>query len=160
MIDRALYNRFWTKVDAQNFQPDECWVWRGCILQSGHGQFSVKGKGAYAHRVSYEMAHGKIPPNRIICHKCNNPACVNPNHLYAGTKKSNTQDSINAGTFCYAYAGRGTAHPNSKLTDQDVRNIRDDRIFDGTSNRKLASKYGVSYRAITKIIYRETWAHV
>ena len=160
MICKASYNRFWDKVDAGRFQPDECWEWRGSRTRSGHGQISISGERFYVHRVSYEMAHGGIPDGCIICHKCDSPCCVNPSHLYAGTKKTNAWDAIRAGTFHYTHPGRGEGHPNSKLTEQNVRDIRDDRVFDGTPYRKLASKYGVSYRAISNIIHRRSWAHV
>ena len=159
MIDWKVWNRFWAKVDDGGFPPDECWEWRGCILQSGHGQFSINGKRTNAHRVSYEMAHGSIPKGKMICHRCNNPACVNPGHLYAGTSKSNAQDSIRAGTFHFIKHGLGEKHPCAKLTERVVMKIREQSGF-GTSYRKLASQYGVSYGAIAKVVRRETWVHV
>lgn len=76
-------------------KTDGCWIWKGQINKSGYGRHCCK----YAHRLSYEYYIGEIPMDKIICHKCNNKICVNPDHIYAGTYKDNTQDLIETGGF-------------------------------------------------------------
>ena len=70
-----------------------CWIWVQS-LRNGYGQFNDKGKVLYAHRTSYEVFNGPIPAGKLVCHKCHNRKCVNPNHLYAGDKKTNAQDML------------------------------------------------------------------
>ncbi len=78
---------FWSLVDVKG--ENECWLWKGSFKSNGYGNFHRKS----AHRVSYKIINCKFPKERFeICHKCNNPKCVNPNHLYAGTHKENMQD--------------------------------------------------------------------
>lgn len=71
---------------------EECWDWRGYINKKGYGKICFRNKSYQTHRVSYEIFKGAIPVNLLICHECNNPKCVNPNHLYAGTNKDNLED--------------------------------------------------------------------
>lgn len=85
--------RFWNKVE----KSENCWIWKG-PLTKGYGSMFYK-KIVKAHRFSYEIHKGKIDENKLICHTCDNPLCVNPEHLYSGTPKQNTQDSINRGRF-------------------------------------------------------------
>ena len=91
--------RFWESVDIQG--PDDCWEWQGSRLPSGYGQLHIWGdkNHLYAHRVTWEIAHGPVPDDLDICHSCDNPPCCNPAHLWAGTAKQNTWDSIRKGRF-------------------------------------------------------------
>ena len=93
---KTLEQRFWEKVDKRG--DDECWEWTGAKTRpNAYGYFRVSGSLAVAHRVSYELAYGGIPEDKQICHTCDNPACVNPSHLFVGTHTDNMQDKVAKG---------------------------------------------------------------
>lgn len=85
---------FWRDVDRTS--ENDCWLWNGRLTSSGHGVFFNGGRTVGAHRFSYELVYGEIQHGLIICHRCNEPQCVNPNHLYAGTAKDNRNDRVKA----------------------------------------------------------------
>lgn len=92
--DAKTIERFWPKVDKSG----DCWIWTAGRYGFGHGQFSVKGRSTPAHRVSFEMANGPIPPGLVIDHICHNAPCVNPAHLRAVTQKQNLENQVSAHT--------------------------------------------------------------
>lgn len=104
-----------------------------------------------AHRVAYETEHGPIPKGALVCHSCDNPACVRPDHLFLGDQPLNMADMSLKGR-----AARGEKNYNAKLSADDVRAIRSDR----RSNVHVALDYGVSPHTISKIKHRRLWAHV
>lgn len=90
--------RFWSKVDKRGASQDECWEFRSRNTIRGYGRMSFgRGRDAYAHRVSWELHNGPIPDGLYVCHRCDNPPCVNPSHLWLGTLSDNTQDMIRKG---------------------------------------------------------------
>ena len=103
--------------------PDQCWPWTGSRLSTGYGQISVAGKTTTAHRVAWEQANGPIPKGLVVCHRCDNPPCCNPAHLFIGTPKDNTQDMIQKGRKAKRHAPHTRVR---KLTDDAVRAIRQD----------------------------------
>jgi DNA-binding XRE family transcriptional regulator len=116
----------------------------------------VHGKNIKAHRFSYELHHGPIPDGLLVRHKCDNPPCVNPDHLEVGTKADNGRDMMERNRYHYF---RGSDHHAAKVTEQDVRVIRQ-RIASGVTCRQLAAEYGVNETTISAIKRRRTWNHL
>lgn len=91
IITEELKKRFWEKVE----KTEGCWKWRASVNQRGYGRFGVSsGKGVNAHRVSWVIHNGQIPGDLFVCHKCDNPPCCNPEHLFLGTRQQNVDDMI------------------------------------------------------------------
>lgn len=135
-----------------------CWIWTGaCHPVSGHGAIGSGGnkenKPLRAHRVSWELYRGPIPDGLVVCHKCDTPACVNPDHLFVGTQADNVRDMIAKGRDRKA---RGKERPDARLNDDAIRAIRSD----ARSNPRIARDYGVSTAHIWNIKHRRKWAHV
>ncbi len=125
-----------------------CWNWLMCKNNRGYGATKYKGKRWLAHRLSYTLYKGKIPKGLLVCHTCDNPSCVNPNHLWFGTDQDNSDDKIKKGRDNKA---KGENHCRCKLSDQEVfeiRNLYKNKIF---NQLKLAKLYNVSRPNISLI---------
>lgn len=155
--------RFWSKVNRTD-NPDECWEWVGTKRHSygtiGFGGRRKNGGKEYnAHRVSYEINIGEIPDGLHVLHKCDNPKCVNPDHLFLGTHLDNMRDMFAKNRRPTA---RGENSGKSKLTDDQVREIR--RRYkpychvNGT--RALGREYNVTHECISSIVINKTWKHI
>jgi hypothetical protein len=110
-IYKDALDRFISKVKKK---PSGCWEWQGTMKKNGYGIFQDRtregsGKQLQAHRFSFEIFHGEIPPGLLVCHHCDNPKCVNPEHLFLGTHKDNTQDMIRKGRQNWVGRPRKTA---------------------------------------------------
>jgi hypothetical protein len=148
---------FWAMVEKRG--PDECWQWKGAIKRghkSGYGAVSWAGRHLAAHRAAWILLHGE-PGELCVLHKCDNRECVNPNHLFLGTKQDNADDKVAKGRQCV-----GPMNGRAKLTDDLVRQIKAEHC--GTKKRNntkaLAAKYGVTPWTIARVIYGGGWAHV
>lgn len=138
-------------------KTDGCWIWTGGKARAGYGTFHVTGnKYVPAHRFSYMLSKGPIPEGLYICHKCDNPPCVNPDHLFAGTQVENMQDAIRKGRF--KIQGEDSWH--SKLTTLEVLGIREAYANGGVIKAELARRYCVTPQLIGKIISRKLWTHI
>lgn len=146
-------NRFWKRVK----KTSTCWNWIGYKNPQGYGRFWVNKKMVRTYRFSYELHFGPIQKNKFVCHKCDNPSCVNPNHLWLGTVLDNSNDMINKNRDKKA---RGEKNCNSKLTKEQVLKIRSEYIPRKVSAYKLAKKYNVNVNTIQKILYRKLWTHI
>lgn len=94
-----MVNSFWEKVSIDHTNVSRCWIWNAGKSRAGYGNIKLFGKTRFSHRVSYELVHGPIQDGYVLMHTCDNPPCVNPDHLRPGTVRDNTQDSIAKGRW-------------------------------------------------------------
>jgi len=135
----------------------ECIEWQGCRLPEGYGQHQARPhRGKLAHRVAWESAFGPIPEGMYVCHHCDNPPCINIDHLFLGTA---TDNNIDCNTKDRRNQIRGETHHKARLTEDDVRAIRAVPRYHGVL-RDLAAEYGVSDANISHIRRRKSWRHV
>lgn len=122
---------------------------------------SYRGQRLYMHRLAYEEAYGPIPPNTEVCHRCDNPACVRPDHLFLGTQADNMADMIAKGRNDTSgiTQHRGEQHPLARLTESSVREIRT-LVNGGLSHAKVAKRFSVSRPTVTAIMSGRIWSHV
>jgi len=149
--------RFWTKVNIS----DGCWIWNSSRNKTGYGTFSIKHHPYKAHRVAWEQTFGEIPKGFHVLHRCDNPPCVNPEHLFLGTHQDNMRDMDMKGRRAKPNGMNtpvGSDSPNSVLREDHVRQIRSQK--GKVSYRDLAEQYGVGYSTIRHIMNFDTWKHV
>ena len=158
---KTLEQRFWEKVDIRG--DDECWNWKANKIPQGYGYISVgnKWKGTRkelrTHRVSYELSFGEVPLGLVVKHKCDNPSCVNPRHLEAGTQKSNIKEMV--------VRGRQKLNPNygaknhaTKLSELTVQRIR--IVGNGLSIKTVAKMLNVSDATVAHIRTGRNWPYI
>lgn len=149
------------KYLPDNLDKNKCWEWKGSInhTKGGYGQLSHNKKTLKAHRVSYEL-HYKKSLNSLHClHKCDNPSCVNPLHLFAGTNLDNVKDKISKGR-CYTGYQKGEHNGASKLKDRDVIQIRELYNNQNYTTIELGNMYGVHRSTISYIVNNKTYTHL
>lgn len=151
--------KFWERV-RKSADPNACWEWTGSVLPRGYGRFYPRWKvGLYSHRVSWEMANGReVPAGLVVMHACDNPRCVNPSHLSVGTLGDNMQDCAAKGRTAHNSLP-GERHPNAKLTDAQVMEIRQRHAL-GERRATVATAFGVSKELIKAIVARRAWRHL
>lgn len=161
-----LVERFWSKVQ----KSDGCWEWTANRTRFGHGLIWRDGTTDGAHRVSWEIANDQpVPPGMFVCHHCDNPPCVRPDHLFIGTPKDNTVDAARKGRMARGDRHSSRTHPERvvrgerakqhKIPEADIPGIRA-AVAAGADQLAIASKYGVTRQAIWNIANRKTWKHV
>jgi hypothetical protein len=134
-----------------------CWFWMGALQSTGgYAAVRYQTRAIRVHRLAYELAHGiTVPSNLDVCHKCDVPFCVNPDHLFVGTRADNMQDCAQKGRAVLPGL-YGEDCPASKLTEEQVLAIR----HDPRSQREIARSYGVDRGTIAGIKKRKTWRHL
>jgi hypothetical protein len=154
----SFEEKFWSKVEISD--QDKCWRWIGAKRWNGYGKFTHLEKTILAHRASYQIAFGSIEKNMVICHKCDNRWCVNPNHLWSGTQGENLSDMFAKGRNAKKKPrGSCELHPRAKVDNVQVKEIIE-RYSLGESSRKLASVYGISKTMILNIVNGKNWKNI
>ena len=156
-MDDKTIARFWSKVDKRG--PDDCWPWRGALTVKGYARFPGRRRTNRASRIAWELAHEEpVPRDKLICHTCDNRACVNPKHLYVGTALDNNRDRSRRGRW------RGGSPPGersgqARLTAEQILEMRALHVL-GHSYKSLGRKYGYSANSVRAIVLRRVWRHV
>lgn len=145
----AAKKRFWAKVDKRG--KNECWEWLSVTSHDGYGRIWFHKRFMGAHRFSWMIHNNSEPGQLCVCHRCDNPICVNPNHLFLGTSTDNMQDRISK---------TGWQKTSVKLSAEEVVDIRHRYEKETISSRKLGKEYGVSKTQILRIIKGSSRRHV
>jgi hypothetical protein len=162
ILTAAQIQRFWKKADRA--EADGCWLWRATTKDGRRGyrrpvvSIGPAGNRFFfgASRLAFYIATGVDPGEKEVCHTCDNPLCVNPQHLWLGTQPDNVADMVARKRHRPPMTGPGEDAPNHKLSESDVRRIR---TLHGRQ-RDIARQYGVSQGTIHFLKTRKTWAHV
>jgi len=162
----AILVRFW----AQVHKTPGCWTWTGGCNADGYGRMRIgTGQRIRAHRISWFIHHGPVPVGMCVLHRCDNPPCINPDHLFLGTNPDNTADRHSKGrSACGDRSGarlhpdthvRGERSPLAKLAERQVVSIRE-LWAHGAERRELSENFNVTPCHIDKIVSRRAWRHL
>jgi len=152
---------FWKKVDIKS--EDECWEWTGCKNNDDYGQININKKTYRSHRISWILHYDDIPKDNsiygtmLVLHKCDNPGCVNPNHLFLGTNKDNMEDMVTKNRNKIP-DNSGEKHGRHKLTEREVLEIRFKYSSCLYLQKDLAEEYGI--KQISLIVNNKIWKHI
>jgi hypothetical protein len=144
------------KMQANIKPVGDCWEWQGQVMANGYGVVFYDGRKRLAHRVMYELTHGPVDNGLFCCHRCDNPRCVNPKHIFLGTHKENMADMDSKGR---RRAAKGERQHKAKLTDGEVLEIR--RLYAaGVTITEIARRFPVTPASIGAIVHGRTWRHL
>lgn len=148
--------RFWLKVDIKG--DSDCWNWKAGSRKGGYGTFGVGCKNLVSSRVAWELTYGEIPEGLRVLHKCDNPPCCNPSHLFLGTNAENSADMVSKKRHRH-----GSKHKLAKLTEEQVSEIKK-LIPAGRCKRgecsEIAGRFGITIGKLGKLRRGEAWSHV
>lgn len=150
MFDQTFADRFWKNVKKSK----DCWEWLGQKDYCGYGVIKFREKTIKAHRIAFELATGKSPIGLCVLHRCDNPGCVNPKHLYLGTPKDNAMDRMRKGRGGNL---KGEHNGRAKLSLEQIETIRDLFSTGAYSKVKLGKIFGVSDAQIGNIVRGIHW---
>lgn len=150
--------RFWARV-TQAPAP-ACWLWTGAQQRKGYGRVAFLGRIWGAHRLAWFLSFGDIPDRKQVCHRCDNPPCCNPDHLFLGSNSDNVQDMLQKGRFVVGRRPMGSMNRASKLREADIAAIRANGELTFAEARNVARQYGVTPQNIMNIVKRRSWRHV
>jgi len=147
----SLEERYWLKVDRRG--QEDCWAWAGGCDHGGYGRIKAAGerRNLAAHRVAWEFRYGPIPGGLCVLHRCDNPGCVNPEHLFLGTVADNNRDKKEKGR-----STRGESNHHSRLTEWQAIAIRSDC----RARRAIAADYGICESQVGHIRAKRRWGHI
>jgi hypothetical protein len=148
--DATTENRF----EAKFTRGPDCWEWTGGRSSDGYGSFSIAGKHIGAHRFAWIYANGSIPDGAHVLHRCDNPPCVNPEHLFLGTHFDNMRDCGAKGRRSHI---RGEKHGASRVTFREVTAIRYAYALAGCQQVDLARAVGISQQLVSNIVNGKSW---
>jgi hypothetical protein len=148
---RERFDEKYTKLG-----PNECWEWNAAKNHSGYGAFNTcrNNRVKVAHRVAWELSHGPIPEGLCVCHRCDNPSCVNPNHLFLGTKADNNADKVSKGRSNF-----GERNGRSRLLEAQASRILA-RRREGVPSKQVAAEFGVCRETVDNIASGRNWQHL
>lgn len=156
---KKSYNSPMTSVFASCLpEPNTgCWLWEGSYdRKSGYGWIRINGRNMRSHRAAWEETYGPIPKGLHVCHRCDTPPCVNPKHLFLGTRSDNMTDMVKKGRHVSVTMPeslvRGERHHNARLTDWQIRELMDRYRVGNVAKRALAREYGISAAAVRCIL--------
>lgn len=146
---------FWSKVTRGKTR--ECWMWNAAIFKkSGYGKFAVRRRAISAHRYAYFLCSGKMPSSSVdVCHSCDTRSCVNPRHLFLGSRKANMEDCKNKGRNA-----KGERQGSAVLTAEKVQQMRAAYSNGEGSMTAMGARFGCSLTAAFNAIHKKTWQHV
>jgi hypothetical protein len=147
--------RFWAKV---NIVPNNCWEWIAGKYYNGYGQFYDGKNKICAHRFSYKLAYGEIDQKLVVCHKCDNRSCVNPDHLFLGTQQDNIRDMYNKNRQVITSLP-GSRNGNVTLTESKVLEMRV-LYNNGTQIAEIARRFDTSETQTARIVKLQGWKHI
>lgn len=154
------------RLAARSVREGNCLVWTGCRSHFGHGTITFLNKKWWAHRASYLAEYGSIPKDKFICHRCDNPPCIYPVHLFVGTQRDNMQDAAMKGRLKMCFTSKQDHHKafgesvcGAKLTEEQALAILRNHVR-GTNKKGLADQYGVTESTIRRVIAGDTWKHL
>ena len=148
---------FWDRVQTNTVKRESgCHEFVGFRNHDGYGRINKEGRLVFVHRAVWENTNGKIPLGMCVCHTCDNPSCVNQDHLFLGTHADNMKDKARKGRVTN---GVGSKNPSAKLKDSDIPIIRA-RITSGEACYDIAKEYGVTGETILHIKHNRTWTHI
>lgn len=133
---------------------DGCWEWNGARTSAGYGMKRINKKNYYTHRLAYSWANDGIPEDMCVLHKCDNPPCCNPDHLFLGTDADNMADKVAKGRQI-----RGDQVDRAVLTSGDVRVFRE-LLDEGLDKKYLCEFFNVKRQTLNDIIFGRTWTHI